>query len=646
MNRFRTAVALVLALIVAPTAIAVDHPLDPLSSQEIRRARIEINQTASLGGIDFFPSIDLLEPPKSEVLAYTGGSFGRKALVYGYDFHSRTTYHITVDVTARRVIDVKTFAGEQPPVSSSEFVVADTITRASTDWQNRMIAAGAKPEEVYIDVWAGGDIPPNNDPGHAHAGHRILRSIPFFRGPKGAPNPYVRPIEGVVAAVCMDHRILAALEVSDNVRNGAVYPLNPETGDAATVRAQLPALTTTGKGFTLDGNLLTWDKWRLRVGYTFREGLVLHQVEYRDDADPTKYRPIMYRGSLSEIYVPYARDHFNWSWRTAFDVGEYHLGQYANTLELDVDVPNNAVLLDATVADDTLAPYALPSVIGIYEQHAGLLWARVDPTSYKKTSRGHRKLHLTWHAWIGNYLYGYTWILGRDGSIEMKVALTGTLLMQGVLDHAKADESGTLVAPRVGAPSHQHFFNFRMDMDVDGPSNTAVEIDTEHSPGSFGNGFVKVESELANEGSRDHSAARNRSWAVESTTRENRMHHPTGYSLLPGVLSPLYSAPNFGAAQRAEFAKHPFWVTRYAGDELFAAGLHPFSGREGAGLPEYIQSAQSTVGTDIVVWHTIGFTHHPHPEEYPVMNAEHIGFKLNPDGFFDRNPALDLPATR
>lgn len=139
-----------------------------------------------------------------------------------------------------------------------------------------MVAQGVNPAEVYVDVWAGGDMPPNNDPNHLHAGHRILRGLAFLRGPSGAPNPYVRPIEGVVTAVCMDHHVLAAIEVSDEVRNGTIYPVNQETGGAATVRARLPALTTTGQGYTLNGNLLTWDKWRLRIGFTFREGLVLH----------------------------------------------------------------------------------------------------------------------------------------------------------------------------------------------------------------------------------------------------------------------------------------------------------------------------------------------------------------------------------
>ena len=48
---------------------------------------------------------------------------------------------------------------------------------------------------------------------------------------------------------------------------------------------------------------------------------------------------------------------------------------------------------------------------------------------------------------------------------------------------------------------------------------------------------------------------------------------------------------------------------------------------------------------DVVLWYTMGTTHIPHPEEWPIMPATRIGFKLVPNGFFDRNPALDVPAS-
>ena len=49
------------------------------------------------------------------------------------------------------------------------------------------------------------------------------------------------------------------------------------------------------------------------------------------------------------------------------------------------------------------------------------------------------------------------------------------------------------------------------------------------------------------------------------------------------------------------------------------------------------------VGTDITVWHTFGITHDARPEDFPVMPTEYVSFGLVPDGFFDRNPMLDVP---
>ena len=63
----------------------------------------------------------------------------------------------------------------------------------------------------------------------------------------------------------------------------------------------------------------------------------------------------------------------------------------------------------------------------------------------------------------------------------------------------------------------------------------------------------------------------------------------------------------------------------------------------GAGLPEWTQANRSIENTDVVVWYTIGMHHIPRPEEWPVMPVSSLGFSLKPLGFFDRNPALDVP---
>ena len=104
-----------------------------------------------------------------------------------------------------------------------------------------------------------------------------------------------------------------------------------------------------------------------------------------------------------------------------------------------------------------------------------------------------------------------------------------------------------------------------------------------------------------------------------------------------------YSDPSFPPLLRAPFAQHPIWVTAYKDGELYAAGDYPNQGSAGQGLSAYANS-ESVQGGDLVVWATIGVTHHPMVEEHPVMTTEMTGLSIRPSGFFSRNPALDAPA--
>ncbi len=69
------------------------------------------------------------------------------------------------------------------------------------------------------------------------------------------------------------------------------------------LRSDVKALNITqpdGPSFTVShGNLVEWQKWRFRLGFTRREGAVLHDLTY-------DHRPVLYRLSVSEMTVPYA----------------------------------------------------------------------------------------------------------------------------------------------------------------------------------------------------------------------------------------------------------------------------------------------------------------------------------------------------
>ncbi len=121
------------------------------------------------------------------------------------------------------------------------------------------------------------------------------------------------------------------------------------------------------------------------------------------------------------------------------------------------------------------------------------------------------------------------------------------------------------------------------------------------------------------------------------------MGQPTAYKLLPGATPTLLAGPESSIGRRAAFAAHNLWVTPFSPEERRAAGDYPNQGSGGAGLAAWTAQDRRLVDTDIVLWHSFGVTHVPRPEDWPVMPVESAGFSLVPFGFFDRNPALDVP---
>ncbi len=137
-----------------------------------------------------------------------------------------------------------------------------------------------------------------------------------------------------------------------------------------------------------------------------------------------------------------------------------------------------------------------------------------------------------------------------------------------------------------------------------------------------------------------------RTWQVINRGSLNRMGEPVGYKLVTQPTATLLNSPGSSVAERAVFATKHLWVTRYDPAERYSAGDFVNQNPGGDGLPRWTQADRPLDGEDIVVWHTFGATHFPRPEDWPVMPVEYTGFLLTPVGFFDRNPALDVPPTR
>jgi primary-amine oxidase len=123
----------------------------------------------------------------------------------------------------------------------------------------------------------------------------------------------------------------------------------------------------------------------------------------------------------------------------------------------------------------------------------------------------------------------------------------------------------------------------------------------------------------------------------------NRLGEPVAYKLVPGDNVLPFAGPESSVIKRAAFMTRHLWVTPYAPRERYAAGDYPNQHGGGDGLPRWTAADRPVADTDVVVWHTFGVTHIPRPEDWPVMPVARCGFVLKPTGFFDRNPALDVP---
>jgi primary-amine oxidase len=629
------------------------NPLEPLGPDEIRRTAAVIREQKGIGPRVRFVTIALHEPAKQEVLEYdrNGGSPPeRAAFAVLYDRDSQTTIEAVVSLDPGVVTSWSTRDDVQPSIMLEEFFATEELTRSDPRWQEAMRKRGVTDFSLaMIDPWASGyDI---EDP----QGRRLIRPLTFVRS-REDDNGYARPVEGLLVLVDLD-----LMEVID-VKDHGVVPLPEKAGNYVpelmfdddnrpahqAIRDDVRPIEITqpeGPSFTVDGHSVSWQKWRVRVGYSPREGLVLHQLGYQDRG---RLRPVIYRASLSEMYIPYGDPAPTHRIKNVFDEGEYGVGLLLNPLQLGCDCLGEIFYFDAVANDQEGEPVTIPNAICMHEEDFGVGWKHTDFRTEKMEVRRSRRLVISCFATVGNYEYGFFWYLYTDGTIQYEVKLTG-VISTGAIEVGTQPRHGTVVAPGLYGPHHQHFFNVRLDMQVDGERNSVYEVDAAALPpgpdNPYGNAWETKKTLLARE-----SEARRlidplvaRTWYITNPNETNELGQNPGFKLMPGENVLPLQQEGSQAFSRAQFAYKHLWVTPYAPDEMYAAGDYPNQHGAPGGLLEYQKADRPLENTDVVVWYSFGAHHVVRPEDWPVMPTSYAGFMLKPVGFFDGNPALDMP---
>jgi primary-amine oxidase len=630
----------------------VTHPLDPLSADEIRTVAGILRRDHGVDSGWRFASIEMLEPSKAELRGHEddGAIPARRATVVCFERAANATFKSVVSLSADRAESFDHVPGVQPNFTVDEFVECDRMLREHPDFLAALANRGITDiDNVFVDTWTYGAAvaPPE------YGDRRIGWSDTWLKDGPGM-NPYAHLISGLHCVIDLNTMELLRVEDVGHIETpdvmGEYVPRHiPERIRATSRREPLKPLQITqpdGPSFTLDGNLLTWQNWSLRIGFNYREGMTLHTVRYQDG---DRSRSVAHRMSFAEMVVPYrdsSPDHYR---RTAFDIGEWGLGFMTTSLELGCDCLGEIRYLDAVLHDSSGEPYTIANAVCIHEEDNAVLWKHVDHDAGTEVRRM-RRLTVSFHVTVANYEYLVYWRLYQDGNIECEVRATG-IMVTTPLAAGQSNANGTLVDERTYAPFHQHFLVARLDMDVDGTDNTAYMTESYAEPigpdNPYGLSLVlrNVALRTEAEGRQDVDFATQRAWKVVNTNVTNGLGTHPSYKLVPtGAIPPMFD-PGSPVLQRANVIGHTLWVTPNHPDERWPAGEFVNQSAADTGLGEWTKADRSIENTDVVLWYVFGIHHITRPEDWPVMPVDVVSFWLKPYGFFDRNPALDVPGS-
>jgi primary-amine oxidase len=619
------------------------HPLDALTTEEYWTVHDVLVQSGHMSPKALFSSVLLHEPAKDKVLAWKPGDpIFREADVIIED--SGKTIEARVDVTAHTLGFWREVPGVQAPITESELDTMNDIVKKDP----RVIAAlkhhgvtdlaGVRCEPIPI-TWM---IFPEQSSSRIGFGD--------CTDSHGVYHPWGRAIEGVyILADLTSEKVLRVVD-NDPVPMSTA-DINYEEGDATPRPGTKPLLLTQplGPGYSIDKGEVVWQNWHFRFRLDPRVGPVINLVRYQDG---DRLRSVMYEGSLSEMYVPYMDPDEGWNSRAFVDAGEFLLGGLIKPVGLD-DCPAHAQYFTGLVPSDAGAPVLKPQLACLFERPGdGPAWRHLEGDVI--SGRPSRELVLRTAAVAGNYDYLLDWIFQQDGTIRVAVGATGIVETKGVKDQMAAMgepgklEHGTLVAPNLVAVNHDHYFSYRLDLDVDGPSNSFMvdKLVQEPLSGKTRKVIWAAQSSIAHkekDAILDLDMRVPSMWHFINPNQHDARGYPTGWEIMPGATA-VSSISNDDPAQRVgAFSGHQMWVTPYNPDERYAAGTYVTNNDGLRGLPEWTKANRSIENTDIVGWYTLGFHHVVRLEDWPVMPTLWHDFLIRPVNFFDQNPTLTLP---
>jgi primary-amine oxidase len=643
-------------MLARPQSHMAQHPLQGLTSQEYWTVHEVLQATGKVDPDTTVMSVLLHEPAKEKVLEWKPGeAMTREADVIL--MRKGVVTEVRVDLAERKVESWKEVQGVQAPIFLSELFAMGELAKNDPRMQAGFAKRGIK-DMTTVECVA---LPFGYFALPEMQGHRILYG--GCSDKRGALLSWGRSIDGLYFEMdAVEKKILKVIDqevipVPQSPINFEEAPAQPRPGTTPITLSQ-----PQGPSFHLkeDGEV-SWQNWRFRVRLDARVGPVLNLVRLEDGG---KMRSIAYEGSMSELFVPYMDPAESWATRVFIDAGEFYPGGVLRSMQEGVDCPANAEYLDSVSTNERAIPMVRPRMACLFETvSGGPAWRHFEEDQV--WGRPMRTLVLRSAAVIGNYDYLLDWRFEQDGSIRVAVGATGVIetkaakeKMPGTDQAMKAaspgealDEYGHFVGENTVGVNHDHFFSFRLDLDVDGQNNTFMvdRLEKRELPAATHRKSIWVVKPTVAKTERDAMVDihmdRPSMWMFVNPNVRGPLGYPTGYELMPGNTVSSLLDPEDGVQKVGAFSNHQLWVTPYRPEEKYAAGVYPIQSKGDDGLATWTKANRPIENTDIVAWYTMGFHHVPRAEDWPVMPVMWHDFVIRPFDFFPQNPVMTLPMT-
>lgn len=632
------------------------HPFDPMTDEEMLVTSKLLKDSYTGSDKPHFVQIDRLDPPKKDMLRYLEAQrAGTKLptiprILYAYFYIGERFHKALVNTTYRHIVVDETMPeGIQGPLLADDVAEMEYLALNHPICKAEIAKLKLPPTvRVACDPWMNGVDKPEK---------KLLCQCYMYLADARSPesNHYSLPLKFSPVFEILTKKFVRmdylpsggvgepALQDTEPWTKFPFVEYWPELNGEEKLRDIKPLIVEQPEGpsFTVEDHHIKWQDWEFYVVPNVREGVALYDIHF-------KGRSIAYRLAMCEMTVPYGDPRAPFHRKQAFDLGDCGFGANGNRLALGCDCLGVIKYFDNRACNREGEPQFIPNTVCMHEQDQGLLYKHVNFRTLQAVVARRREFVVQTIATVANYEYSINYIFDQVGEIKIHVRATG-ILSTMPLDEGVTVPWGTNVGPMVLASYHQHLLCFRMDPALDGHNNTVcyddvlrMEPHTELNPNSVG--FYTKRSYVDKAGCIEQNPWTNRAYKIINENVINKISKkPVAYKIVMPARQMMMADPSSWNARRAQYAQKQIWVTKYRDNELYAAGEFTNQSLEDTGVGKWANGTDDVRNTDNVVWMTLSFTHIPKCEDFPVMPVEMHEIGITPFGFFEKNPALDLP---